>query len=358
MNLQLSVLEQIYFGPISSSPLGQIISDKFSNSKIVIIVDENTHDYCLEYLLTTFDELTDAEVMLLPVGEENKVIEVCYQVWQALSEYEIGRKDLIINLGGGVVTDMGGFIASVYKRGVQFVNLPTTLLGMVDAAIGGKTGIDLGPYKNQLGVFQQPLKVIVDPTFLTTLDETHLMNGYAEMLKHALIADPKLWIDLKSISLDKLRDLDLVKRAAEIKVLIVDKDPLEQNIRKLLNFGHTLGHAIEGYLIQKEEAIYHGHAVAMGMISETYLSFKRGMITQGVMNEIISHLTSCYPIPKLSDEDIAQMVLLCRNDKKNEASKINCTLLSDIGKGEINHFLSEPEITDAFRFLFSINHPL
>lgn len=165
MSMHPSVFEQTFFGSLAESPLSQIIRRKFPHSKIVIMVDENTHDHCLEYLLTTFEELTEAEVMLLPAGEENKVLEVCYQVWEALSEYQVGRKDLVINLGGGVVTDMGGFIASVFKRGLEFIQIPTTLLGMVDAAIGGKTGVDLGPFKNQIGVFQQPLQVIIDPAF-------------------------------------------------------------------------------------------------------------------------------------------------------------------------------------------------
>src|SRR5690606_19825507 len=163
-----------------------LLTNDYTNSKKVILVDENTHDACLEYLLTAFDGLEDAEVMLLPAGEENKVMEVCFQVWEAMSEYGVGRRDLIINLGGGVVTDMGGFIASVYKRGVDFINIPTTLLGMVDASIGGKTGIDLGPLKNQLGVFSNPKAIYVDVTFLETLETKDVVNGYAEMLKHAL----------------------------------------------------------------------------------------------------------------------------------------------------------------------------
>lgn len=355
MSMHSSVFERTFFGSLAESPLSQIIREKFPHSKIVIMVDENTHDHCLEYLLTTFEELTEAEVMLLPAGEENKVLEVCYQVWEALSEYQVGRKDLVINLGGGVVTDMGGFIASVFKRGLEFIQIPTTLLGMVDAAIGGKTGVDLGPFKNQIGVFQQPLQVIVDPAFLGTLNDQELMNGYAEMLKHALISDKDLWDELNIASIDQLQDVELIKRSTTIKMTIVEKDPLEQNMRKLLNFGHTLGHAIEGYLLEKEEAIGHGHAVALGMISESYLSFKKGLLSQSEMNEIVARLLANYPIPEMSDEEIVQLVQLCKNDKKNEENKINCSLLSAIGKGEIDQFVSESEVTEAFQFLFSLN---
>jgi len=355
MSSQASIVNNIYFGSLNGSPLSQIIQDKYVHSKIVIMVDENTHDYCLEYLLTTFEELADAEVMLLPAGEENKVLEVCYQVWEALSEYQIGRKDLVINLGGGVVTDMGGFIAGVFKRGLDFIQIPTTLLGMVDAAIGGKTGIDLGPYKNQLGVFQQPIQVIVDPAFLGTLGESELMNGYAEMLKHALIADAQLWKELKLNDIQQLTDLVLIRRSSMIKMNIVEKDPLEQNVRKLLNFGHTLGHAIEGYLLQQEEPVGHGHAVALGMIAETYLSYKKGMIDQSALNEVVGRLIAYYTIPEMSDEDIQQLLVLCRNDKKNEENKINCTLLSAIGNGKIDYFVSDKEVKESFQFLFSLN---
>jgi 3-dehydroquinate synthase len=171
----------IEIGDITQSSLETYIAKYYQQSKVVIIVDENTHDCCLEYLLTSFDFLKEAEVVLLPAGEENKVMEVCFQVWEALTEYGIGRNDLILNLGGGVVTDMGGFIASIYKRGIDFIHIPTSLLGMVDASIGGKTGIDLGVYKNQLGVFNQPKAIFIDPIFLATLSDNEKRNGYAEM---------------------------------------------------------------------------------------------------------------------------------------------------------------------------------
>jgi 3-dehydroquinate synthase len=354
MRSNQTIIKQPYFGALSGSPLGDIIRQQFSSSKIVIIVDEHTHDHCLEYLLTTFSELTEAEVMLLPVGEENKVLEVCYQVWQALSEYQIGRKDLVINLGGGVVTDMGGFIAGVFKRGLEFIQIPTTLLGMVDAAIGGKTGIDLGPYKNQLGVFKQPLHVIVDPAFLKTLNEAELMNGYAEMMKHALISDKDLWKELQISSIEELMDLSLIRRSSQIKVNIVVQDPLEQNVRKLLNYGHTLGHAIEGYLLEKKEPIGHGHAVALGMIAETYLSCKKGLLSHADMNEVIALLIRHYAVPDVPNEQLPELVSLCKNDKKNESNKINCSLLSAIGTGEIDQFVSDAEVLESFHFLFSL----
>jgi 3-dehydroquinate synthase len=175
---------QVEIGSITEGSLSLVLQ-AYQNHNLIIIVDENTHDCCLEYMITSFPELERAEVILLPVGEENKVMEVCFQVWQAFTEYGFGRKDLVINLGGGVVTDMGGFIASIFKRGLKFINIPTSLLGMVDAAIGGKTGIDLDRYKNQLGTFSHPTHVFIDPIFLSTLPGEEIFNGYAEMLKHA-----------------------------------------------------------------------------------------------------------------------------------------------------------------------------
>lgn len=341
----------IEVGSILDSTFNDTILKKYADQKIVIIVDENTHDYCLEYFITTFDTLKDAEVMLLPEGEENKVMEVCFQVWQALSEYQVGRKDLVINLGGGVVTDMGGFIAAIYKRGIDFVNIPTTLLGMVDASIGGKTGIDLGAFKNQLGVFKHPIKTFVDPIFLGTLPDEELLNGYAEMLKHGLIRSRAQWNKLKQInSLEELKNINLIQDSIKIKFDIVNQDPLEKGERKLLNYGHTIGHAIEGYLLDKEP-IGHGLAVAIGMVAEAYLSFKRNLLNKADYFEIEMVITEKFPMIKFSDNDIREIVLLTRNDKKNESNSINCTLLKEIGDAKIDCVVTEDEISEAIKYL-------
>jgi 3-dehydroquinate synthase len=337
----------IQFGSIIESGFQELLSQQYANSKKVIIVDENTHDHCLEYLLTTFDELTDAEVMLLPAGEENKVLEVCSQVWEALTEYEIGRKDLVINLGGGVVTDMGGFIAAVFKRGIDFIHIPTSLLGMVDAAIGGKTGIDLGPFKNQLGVFSQPIAVFIDPVFLGTLPENQLWNGFAEVLKHALIADPELWNDIKRIrSAEELKKIDLIRRAARVKMAIVDRDELETGERKLLNFGHTVGHALEGFFISREEYIGHGHVVAIGMIIEARLSSQLSGLSSVELSEIEETL-GIYPMVQLESEvDIEMIISLMRNDKKNETGEIKGITLERIGTAKYNITYDEALLKD------------
>lgn len=345
----------IEIGAITESSFAQFITENYSNSKAVIIVDENTHEYCLEYLITTFDFLSEAEVMLLPAGEENKVMEVCFQVWEALSEYEVGRRDVIINLGGGVVTDMGGFIASIYKRGIDFINIPTTLLGMVDASVGGKTGIDLGQLKNQLGVFSNPKAVYVDPIFLQTLELHELVNGFAEMLKHSLVKDAAQWKVLSKITdLGNVMLEEFIAHSIALKNEIVESDPKEKGIRKILNFGHTAGHALEGYFLDKN-AIAHGHAVALGMIVESYISMKRGILAKAVFDEIETVILDWFPIHSLENTDIPLLIQLLYHDKKNHSGKIQSCLLMGIGECIFDQQVDEKEFFDGFLYLMNRN---
>lgn len=348
----------IEIGPIIESTFSDLLFNKYSDSKVIIIVDENTHDHCLEYMLTSFESLKDSEIMLLPAGEENKVMEVCFQVWQALSEYKIGRKDLIINLGGGVVTDMGGFIASVFKRGIDFIHIPTSLLGMVDASIGGKTGIDLGPYKNQLGVFSFPKVIYVDPIFLGSLPNEEVLFGFAEMLKHALISSREKWEELKNIStIEDIVNIQLIIDSIKVKFEIVESDPFEKDKRKSLNFGHTIGHAIEGFLLDKEP-IGHGHAVAIGMIAESYISMKMGKLNKTDYYDIELILTEKFPMINLDELAIKEIVLLARNDKKNETNKIKCVLLNKIGEADGTNTISGNDIAEALFYMNKFSVPL
>lgn len=344
-----NLIHPIEIGNIEESSFESLVKDDYSKGKIVIIVDENSHDFCLEYLITTFEELKEAEVMLLPAGEDNKVMEVCYQVWEALSDYQVSRKDLVINLGGGLVTDMGGFIASVYKRGVDFIHVPTTLLGMVDASIGGKTGIDVGAFKNQIGTFCFPKNLFIDPRFLQTLPEEELLNGYAEMLKHALIQDKNYWHELTQIeSLSDLMDLTLIEKSVLIKSHIVSIDPKESNERKKLNFGHTIGHGIEGYFLDKSP-IPHGYAVGIGMIAEAYLSLDRGLINESEFVEIEGFLAPLFPKIELEESEIDEVIELILNDKKNSEGKIKCCLLTDIGSSIIDQVLTKDEVVKGLK---------
>lgn len=342
----------IEFNSLAESSLGELLATKYSNSRKIIIVDENTHDNCLEYLLTTFTELETAEVMLLPAGEENKVLEVCFQVWEAMSEYGVSRSDLIINLGGGVVTDMGGFIASVFKRGIDFIQIPTSLLAMVDAAIGGKTGIDLGPYKNQIGTFSQPSAIFIDTAFLETLPEEELVSGYAEMLKHGLIADKKLWELFSAIDPIRMIEnehlVDIIARSVIIKAEIVNTDPKEKFERKALNFGHTIGHGIEGFCLMNDP-ITHGHAVALGMIAESYLSLKKNLLSQREYMLITNYLSQIYDPILLTEEAKQEVIRLIQNDKKNDHEGVRCVLLDGIGKVKIDQLITDSEIHDALQ---------
>lgn len=341
-------------GSLVDSSFQEVLHAHYSHSRIVIMVDENTHDCCLEFLITSFDQLANAEVMLLPAGEENKVLEVCFQVWEALTEYGIGRNDLIINLGGGVVTDMGGFIAAVYKRGVDFIHIPTSLLGMVDASIGGKTGVDLGVYKNQLGVFRAPVKIYTDHLFLETLPELEVLNGFAEMLKHALISSIEMWSDLKSISsLKAIKESQCIEQSQAVKCRVVLADPLESGQRKTLNFGHTVGHAIEGFYLDSL-ALPHGHCVALGIVVESFISFAHGHLSKEELNDISSTILRWFEIPDFDSSSFESLVLLMKNDKKNSANKILGCALKGIGNCIWDVEYTSDEIKNGLEYLLKL----
>lgn len=342
----------IEIGELYSTGLVNLIEEKYISSRIGIVVDENTHDYCLDYILSIHPKFENAEIILLPVGEENKVMEVCFQVWEALTEYNFSRKDLIINLGGGVVTDMGGFIASIYKRGVDFIHIPTSLLGMVDASIGGKTGIDLGSYKNQLGVINHPKAIFIDPSFLDTLPAEEIIFGYAEMLKHALIRDKNLWEEIKFINNDvDLTCNNILIKSIKIKADIIEEDPLEGGLRKILNFGHTIGHGLEGYYLGKSN-LAHGHCVALGLCAEAYLSWQKGLLSKEAYIDIENCIRRSFHFISISAEEITEILKLIQNDKKNTNEQIKCCLLSSIGSCLYDQVVSDDEIAKA---LFHLN---
>lgn len=312
--------------------------NKGKYSKIFILVDENTLKYCYPQLVTKVPAFVDAEIIEIESGEENKNIDVCVQIWSTLSEYSADRQSLFVNIGGGVIGDMGGFIASTFKRGIGFFNIPTTLLSQVDASVGGKLGIDLNHLKNEIGVFNNPLAVFVDPTLLSTLDKRQVISGFAEMIKHALIADAIYWKKIKLVDFNDLDKLtDLIDTSIKIKNKVVLTDPFEKNIRKTLNFGHTIGHAIETHFLEKDkEALLHGEAIAIGMICEAYLSNKVSGLSAKDLKEITNFILSVYKPVKIKESTYDRFLELMQHDKKNEKGKINFSLLSSIGKCEIN----------------------
>ncbi len=342
----------IEIGSLQDSSLINYISEHYKKARIIILVDENTHDNCLDFLINVSNQFEKAEVILLPAGEENKVLEVCQQVWEAFSEYNFSRKDLIINLGGGVVTDMGGFIATLFKRGMDFIHIPTSLLGMVDASIGGKNGVDLGNFKNQLGTFNHPKAIFIDPQFLNTLPALEIIYGYAEMLKHALIRDVFHWNEIKHINNDiDLTSIEMLKRSVEIKASIIEEDPKEGGLRKILNFGHTIGHGIEGYFLQNKP-LAHGHCVALGMCAEAFISREKGLITMEEYLDIENCIRRSFHFISLDANEINGIIKLIQQDKKNNSKEINCSLLSGIGNCIYDQKISNQEIANA---LFHLN---
>lgn len=339
---------KVELGGLPQSSLEQLLSN-YDLAKKVIIVDENTHEHCLSYLITTFEALSEAEVILLPEGEDNKQLEVAFSVWEALTEYGIGRHDLIINLGGGMITDMGGFIASCYKRGCAFINIPTSLLAMVDASIGGKTGVNLGEYKNQIGVFSNPIAVYIDISFLQTLPEIEVYSGLAEMIKHGLIQDKSLYkrVAEQFSDIDKINE-GLLLDCIEVKHKVVSEDPLEKGLRKVLNFGHTIGHVIEGYYMNSLK-LSHGHAIAVGMLMEAYLSVEYASLSTVEYGSIKKLITSNYQIPNFTNEAITSMVQMLANDKKNKEGKILTCLISEIGTCKYDVEISEKAFIETFQ---------
>ncbi|MFV5696401.1 3-dehydroquinate synthase [Flavobacterium sp. LB3P122] len=340
----------IYFNEKGYEALNlHLKENKYSN--LFIIIDSNTNDFCLPKFLPFLETDLTIEIIEFEAGEQNKNIESCVQIWNVLTELGADRKTLVINLGGGVVTDLGGFVASTFKRGVDFIHIPTTLLSMVDASVGGKNGVDLGNLKNQIGVINVPKMVLIDTQYLETLPQNEMRSGLAEMLKHGLIYDKEYWeqfLDLKAID---FADFDeLIYRSVEIKNEIVKQDPTEKNIRKALNFGHTLGHAIESYFLENKSktTLLHGEAIAVGMILESYISLHKNLINQAEYFQIKSSIKTIYDDIIFEENDIKPILELLIHDKKNEYGNIQFALIEGIGNIKINQSVDNELILKAF----------
>lgn len=326
---------------------------KAGHSMVFVLVDSNTHQHCLSAFLAEIDKAIELEVIEVEAGEIHKNLDTCSGVWNALSELGADRKSLMINLGGGVVTDLGGFVASTFKRGIKYINAPTTLLSMVDASVGGKTGVDLGNLKNQIGVINQPEMVLIKTTFLDSLPQEEMRSGLAEILKHGLISSEAYWNKATSLDQLTLDDLDdLIKESVEIKKEVVEKDPTEKNLRKTLNYGHTLGHAIESYFLTHtiRKKLLHGEAVAIGMILATYISNVLEGFPSDKLEDITHKITDIYGKVEFSQNEIEKIIDLMKYDKKNEKGKILFVLLEDIGKPVIDKLVPNNVIFNAFEF--------
>lgn len=309
---------------------------KTNYNKYIIVCDENTSENCLSKLLFECNALTTAEIIELESGEQNKTIETCVQVWGALTDIGADKKSLIVNLGGGVISDLCGFVASTFKRGIDFINIPTTLLAMVDASVGGKTGIDFEGIKNHIGTIYKPKAVFINPFFLKTLSERHLKNGYAEIIKIALIVDQTFWKTLKKLNSTKQFSSEkIIKHAVELKNNIVKKDLNERNLRKSLNFGHTIGHALESALIKQNKDVLHGEAIVFGMIIESELALNLKQITKQEFTEINTYLNSLFKSITITPKTKKLLLQFILHDKKNKGDKLYFSLPKKIGQFEL-----------------------
>ena len=346
---------------IISNDLQQALSNAIAecpHDKLFVLVDETTHQLCLP-VIAGFDCMQEAQCIVIGATDTHKTLDTLSHVWAELQRMGATRHSLLINLGGGMVTDLGGFAASTFKRGLAYINIPTTLLSMVDASVGGKTGINFGGLKNEIGVFNNANSVILDTIFLQTMDQENILSGYAEMLKHGLISEEKMWAELLNFNLDHLDGLDnleflvqlgrMLADSVAVKQRIVTEDPTEHGIRKALNLGHTAGHAFESLALERKP-ILHGYAVAYGLVVELYLCCVKTGFPQDKMRQTVAFIKEHYGRMPITCDDYPKMIELMHHDKKNVGTDINFTLLGGIGDIRINQTATEEDIKEALDF--------
>lgn len=339
----------IYIGADALEQLGATIASG-SWTQILVLTDTETDKHCYPLLIP---HLPSHHQLTIAPGEHAKNLESCVDLWQQMTEAQVDRKALMLNLGGGVIGDMGGFVAGTFKRGIDFIQVPTTLLSQVDASVGGKLGIDFQGYKNHIGLFAEPQGVYIWPDFLQTLSDRQLASGLAEVLKHHLIADGPAWQQF--FPLRPLRELPieaLIRHSVQIKKDIVEADPFEHGIRKALNFGHTIGHAIESHLLPTEAPLLHGEAIALGMMAEAWISVQRGTLDIEALRQIETVMQYYFPdLPHIDPKEQEAILARTFNDKKNRGGKVLCTLLEGLGTASINQALQTEEILGSLAYL-------
>ncbi|UYZ57370.1 3-dehydroquinate synthase [Hymenobacter latericus] len=340
--------DAIHIGPEALPALAALLG-RPGTTRVAVLADTNTARLCYHALKPY---LPEAHLLIeVPAGEEHKTLATSERVWSELTEHRFDRHSVLVCLGGGVISDLGGFCAALYKRGMRCVVVPTTLLAQVDAAIGGKTGVDFMGYKNHLGVFQLPGAVCIDTTFLSTLDPRELRAGYAEVVKHWLIADAAAFAEQRHQGLFVEDWTPVVRESVLVKQCIVAQDPTEKGPRKLLNFGHTVGHALESYLLsQAGRSILHGEAVAAGIVCESWLSVQKGLLMERELNQIETFLFSVFEKVQFVTLETQAIAELALQDKKNQGSTINCTLLEGIGRGVYDQPVTVAEIAESLRY--------
>lgn len=335
------------------APLNDILAKK-KYSKVFVFADSTTAEVCMPVFRDFLPDLDNFDIIETDPGEENKNIDFCIGIWKTLLDFEADRKCLMINLGGGVITDMGGFVASTYKRGIDFINIPTTLLSQVDASVGGKTGIDIDNVKNMVGTFSLPQAVFIENAFLQTLPQRELLSGFAEMIKHGLIADANYYQELKGSDYTNI-GAEAIYHSVKIKNEVVLADPFEKGLRKILNYGHTIGHAVEGYaLVNDKKPLTHGEAIAIGMICEAHLSVKYCNLSPNELTEIASYILSLYPKYHIKPESFEDLMVLMQSDKKNEDGFIMFSLLDQIGKCVFNCKATKEDIFNSLIYYNSL----
>lgn len=328
---------------LNSLTLPKTLYKKYTS--IGVLVDENTRRHCYKKIR---DQLPDHKVFEIRGSEEQKNLNTCQQLWQQLTNAQFDRHSLLVILGGGVLSDLGGFCAATFKRGIDFILIPTTLLGMADASLGGKTGVDFGTLKNHIGTFTMPTATWISTDFLKTLPEAELRSGFAEVIKHVLLSDYKMWQALRKKDLQNQDWPKLVKHSIEFKLSVVGKDPREQGIRKILNYGHTVGHALESYYLHSETRIMHGEAIAAGMVIEGQIALQKGLLKAVDLGTIAHYILSVFG--KIEVPSVDQLLPAIRQDKKNKGKEILMVLPNPIGKAKIDIPVNEREIRDALKY--------
>ncbi|OOG78083.1 3-dehydroquinate synthase [Algoriphagus sp. A40] len=337
-------MDPVIFTSEAKQTLSAVLA-QLSFSRLVVLTDTNTQSNCLPLIGTVLPEGT-LFISVTP-GEIHKNLETCSVIWSKMTEAALDRKALMVNLGGGVITDMGGFCASIYKRGIRFINMPTTLLSQVDASVGGKLGVDFNGLKNHLGVFNEPETVLIAPEFLETLSKAELRSGYAEILKHGLIRDKVYFSSLKSANWEDQDWESLIYHSVAIKNAVVTADPKEAGLRKILNFGHTIGHAFESFYLDTPNHLLHGEAIALGMICEGFLSFQKVGFSYEELDQLTKTLLQIYGKVDFSVNELDPILDLCLQDKKNEGSTLMFSLLTSIGDCTYNIPVTREEIREA-----------
>jgi 3-dehydroquinate synthase len=348
-------MDLVQFETDTFTQLYQLLN-RGEHTSVWVLMDENTEALCFPVLEKALKLTTGIKKIVLPAGEQYKNIDSCQLIWQTLLNGKADRKALLLNLGGGVIGDMGGFCAVAYKRGIDFIQIPTTLLAQVDASVGGKLGVDFGGIKNAIGSFHDPLMTFIHSGFLKTLPERELRSGFAEVIKHCLIADAGYWNlirEVKTLNDPKIDWNDIIAHSVSLKSKIVEQDPKEMGLRKILNFGHTIGHAVESMSWETDNPLLHGEAVAFGMICEAFLSKRMLNLTEAALLDITDYISTVYPYWKFEKFSIDRFFELLWNDKKNNG-KIQFSLLNEIGYCSYNTEVFENLILDSLRFYDSI----